>query len=152
MGRYLEIANQVISGVDNQPLAESDSKASSSTHCEKSELSERSPRMQVHVLRRRLLRESRDELRQAAGDYWDEFSVPAKIIGFADSLAIKQIRESNNVPDHYTAITECKRCGSVPIFPGCPPQIGSCPWCPNRVKGLPTPKTNPLRTTPNNAI
>ena len=106
----------------------------------------------VDALRGKLLRERRDELRQAAGDDWAEHSVPAKIIGFADSLAIKQIREGGIVPDHYTAITECKYCGPVPIFPGCPPKIRSCPWCLNRVKGLPSPKPNLLRTTHNNAV
>ena len=140
MGRYLAIADQALSERDSQPSKKSDSKFSSSTHCEKSELSEKSPRKQVHMLRRRLLRESRDELRRAAGDYWEEFAVPAKIIGFADSLATEQIREGGSVPDHYSATTECKCCGPVPIFEGCPPEVGGCPWCFNRLKGLPIPR------------
>ena len=94
----------------------------------------------VDTLRGKLLRERRGELRRAAGDDWDEFSVPAKILGFADSLAIEQIRESNSVPDHFTAITECEKCGPVPVFPGYPAQIKSCPWCANRRKGLPIPR------------
>ncbi len=140
MGRSLRIAEQTISGIELKPSKESDSKVGSPTQCEKSELSERSPLVQVHVLRRRLLRESRDELRRAAGDNWEEFSVPAKIIGFADSLATEQIRERGSVPDHYTGITKCKQCGPVPIFEGCPPIVNGCPWCFNRIKGLPIPR------------
>ncbi len=94
----------------------------------------------VDTLRRKLLRGRRGELRRAAGEDWDEFSVPAKIIGFADSLATEQIREDSSAPDHYSATTECRRCGPVPIFPGCPPQLNGCPWCRNRIHGLPIPK------------
>ena len=145
MGKYLQLAEQALQkdlGVSVNE--EKDRGAVRSTqptsHSEQSELSEKSPRMQVHVLRRKLLRERRGELRRAAGDDWDELSVPAKIIGFADSLATEQIREGGSVPDHYTGITKCKRCGTVPIFPGCPPIISGCPWCFNRLKGLPIPR------------
>ncbi len=96
----------------------------------------------VDALRRKLLRERRGELRRAAGEDWDEFSVPAKILGFADSLAIKQIREDSSVPDHFTAITKCKQCGPVPIFPGCPPKIMACVWCLNGQTAPPVPGVN----------
>ena len=137
MGRYLEIADQALSESEIQPLTESDSKVSSPTHCEKSELCEKSPFVQVHVWRRRLLRESRDELRQAAGDDWAEFSVPAKIIGFADSLAIAQIRESGGIPSHYTTVANCSNCGEVPVPPGTHAELGACSWCMN---GITAPK------------
>ena len=93
----------------------------------------------VDALRGKLLRERRSELRRAAGDDWEVLYAPAKIIGFADSLATEQIREGGSVPDHYTGITKCKRCGPVPIFPRCPPQVNGCPWCFNRIKALPMP-------------
>lgn len=98
------------------------------------------PVQSVDTLRRKLLTKRRGELRRAAGDDWAEFSVPAKIVGLADSLATEQIREGGSIPDHYTGITECKRCGLVPIFEGFPPTTNSCPWCFNRLKGLPTPR------------
>ena len=86
------------------------------------------------------LRESPDELRRAAEDDWSEVSNdPAQLVAFADSLAIKQIRASGGIPDHYTSETECKNCGAVPIWPGCPPEVKECPWCLNRLKGLPMP-------------
>ena len=86
------------------------------------------------------LRESPDELRRAAGDDWEEMS--ADIIGFADALAVYQIRESGSVPNSYTSTTECKNCGTVPIWQYCPSQVDGCPWCFNRHKGLPMPKGN----------
>ena len=56
-----------------------------------------------------------------------------------DMVAITQMRERGVVPDHYTSETDCKNCGPVPIWPGCPPQINGCPWSFNRRKGLPMP-------------
>jgi len=87
------------------------------------------------------LRESPDELRRAAEDDWSEVSNdPAQVVAFADSLAIVQIRESGGVPDTYTAITNCQTCASiVPIWQDCPPQVRECPWCFNRLMGLPIP-------------
>ena len=140
MGRYLEIADQAVSGLETQPITESGSKISSPTHCEISELSEISPFVQVHALRRRLLRESRNELQRTAWDDWEWISGdPARLIAFASLEAIRQIRESGKCPDTYTATTECNRCGNVPIFDGCPPQVLECPWCLNRLRGLPIP-------------
>jgi len=93
------------------------------------------------------LRESPDELREAAEDDWaEESSTPAKLIGFADSLAIARIRETGRIPDNYTSETECRHCGSVPIWPGCPPQVNGCPWCFNRLQGLPMPSKHDLST------
>ena len=101
---------------------------------------DREPSVQsVDMLRRKLLRERHGELRRAAGVYWEEFAVPAKVIGFTDSLATEQIREGGIVPDHYSATTECKRCGPVPIFEGCPPQVMGCPWCINGLTAPPIP-------------
>ena len=146
MGRYLEIANRVISGVDNQPLAESDSKASSSTHCEKSELSERSLEKartpQVRSVKwSKKLQKFPDELKAAAGDDWAELSKdPAQLIAFAGLDATRQIRESGAIPDSYIAITKCAGCkNQVPIFAGCPPEVQSCVWCINGLVAPPVP-------------
>ncbi len=67
-------------------------------------------------------------------------------------VAIIQMRQKGIVPEHYTATTDCRHCGLVPIFEGLPATVDGCPWCFNRIKGLPIPNTKPLRTTPNNAI
>jgi len=147
MGRYLEIADQALSEItEDQALTESEPKIDSPTHCELSELSEISPEDGSHDApkidgganplvqsvdkRSKELQESPDELRRAAGDDWaEESSTPAKLIGFADSLAIVQIRESGGVPDNYTAITNCRKCGDVPVYGGLPRAIEQCPWC-----------------------
>jgi len=57
-----------------------------------------------------------------------------------DMVAIIEMRERGIVPDHYTSETDCKHCGPVPIFEGCPPQVEGCPWCFNRLTGLPVPQ------------
>ena len=75
------------------------------------------------------LQESPDDLRRAAGDDWEEMS--ADIIGFADALAVYQIRESGAIPSSFTSETFCRKCNSyVPFYEGVP-EIGSCAWCQN---------------------
>ena len=57
-----------------------------------------------------------------------------------EMLRIQEMRNQGAVPNHYTATTECKHCGSVPIWEGCPPEVLGCPWCFNRIKELPIPE------------
>ena len=81
------------------------------------------------------------ELQQLAGPDWAAFEAyPARLKVFAEMVMISEIRQQGVVPDHYTSETECKHCGPVPIFEGCPPKIIGCPWCFNRLKGLPIPR------------
>ena len=47
---------------------------------------------------------------------------------FHSAQRIIQMRERGEVPNHYTAVTRCSRCGPVPIWQGCPPKVLSCPW------------------------
>ena len=75
------------------------------------------------------LQESPDELRRAAGDDWEEMS--ADIIGFADALAVYQIRESGAIPSTYTSETFCRKCNCYVPFYESVPEIGSCAWCQN---------------------
>ena len=148
MGKYLQLAEQALqreSGVsvneDKNHQLGAGRLARPTSYGEKSEIGELSPPVQVHVLRRRLLRESRDELRRAAGDDWAELSqVPAQLIAFASLEATRQIRESGAIPDSYIAITTCAGCKSqVPIFTGCPPEVQSCVWCINGLVAPPVP-------------
>jgi len=86
-----------------------------------------------------LLRSLR-ELQERAGSDWDEVSAdPAKLKSFAELVMITDMRHRGIVPDHYTSETECKNCGPVPIWPRCPPEVKECPWCFNRLQGLPMP-------------
>ena len=87
-----------------------------------------------------LLRSLR-ELQERAGSDWDEVSAdPAKLKSFAELVMITDMRHRGIVPDHYTATTNCKHCGPVPIFEGCWSESDACPWCFNRLQGLPMPK------------
>ena len=80
------------------------------------------------------------EIQQKAGADWDEIANdPEQLKAFAELLMIAAMREKGIVPDHYTATTECSGCGTVPIFEGVPESVGACPWCFNRLKGLPMP-------------
>jgi hypothetical protein len=91
-----------------------------------------SPLVQSVDKRSKELLKSPGELRQAAEGDWDEVSNdPAQLVAFADSLAIVQIRESGGVPDHYKFVTNCRKCGDVPVYEGLPRAIEQCPWCMN---------------------
>ncbi len=131
MGRYLEIADRALDEItENQTVKESESNGDPSTQCEISEISELSPVLQSVDRLSMEFRENLDELKPAAGDDWDEISNdPAQLVAFADSLAIVQIRESGGVPDTYVSVTTCQNCGEVPIYEGCPLEVGACPWC-----------------------
>ena len=80
------------------------------------------------------------EIRRKAGPDWDEVADdPAQLRAFAELLMIGDMRNRGIVPDHYTATTECRHCGPVPIWEGCPLEVNGCPWCFNRIDGLPIP-------------
>jgi len=97
-------------------------------------------RHQVRVHKRPLMT-GLIELQRRAGPDWAAFEAyPARLKLFAEMVMISEIRQQGEIPDHYTSETECKHCGLVPIFEGCPPKIIGCPWCFNRLKGLPIPR------------
>ena len=86
------------------------------------------------------LMSSLDEIREKIGPEWEEISKnPAELRAFLNLLAISKMRERGIAPDHYTSTTTCKHCGPVPIWQGCPPEVLGCPWCFNRLEGLPIP-------------
>ncbi len=83
---------------------------------------------------------SLEEIKRKAGTDWDEIANdPEQLKAFAELLMIGDMRHRGIVPDHYTATINCKHCGPVPIFEGCWPESDGCPWCFNRIKGLPMP-------------
>ncbi len=80
------------------------------------------------------------ELQERAESDWAEISTdPAKLKALAELVMIEDMRHRGIVPDHYTATTHCKHCGPGPIFEGCWSESDGCPWCFNRLKGLPMP-------------
>ena len=70
------------------------------------------------------------KLRNVLGEDWQEVSSdPAQLKAAADSLMTIITRKWNIVPDHYNSTTNCRNCGEVPIWLGCPPKVTACPWC-----------------------
>ena len=86
-----------------------------------------------------LLREL-ERVRREAGSGWGEIAAdPRQLKAFYELLMISDMRSQGVAPDHYSSSTTCKHCGPVPIWEGCPPEVLGCPWCFNRIKGLPIP-------------
>ena len=80
------------------------------------------------------------ELQERPAEDWEEISKsPEQLKAFAELVMIEDMRHQGIVHDHYTATTHCKHCGPVPIFEGCWPESDACPWCFNRLQGLPMP-------------
>ncbi len=97
-------------------------------------------RHRVRVNKQRLM-SALVQLQRIAGPDWAAIEYrPDRLKVFAEMVMISEMREQGIVPDHYSATTECKRCGPVAIFEGCPSEVGGCPWCFNRRKGLPIPR------------
>jgi len=81
------------------------------------------------------------ELREVLGDDWDEVSNDPAQLEAARFLVTEAKQVSNGViPDRYTQKTECKFCGPVFVYEGYPQPANNCPWCFNRIKGLPIPE------------
>ncbi len=80
------------------------------------------------------------QIKRKAGLDWDDIADnPGQLKAFAELLMIGEMRHRGIVPDHYTATTSCKHCGPVPIFEGRWTGSDGCPWCFNRLQGLPMP-------------
>ena len=91
--------------------------------------------------------QSLEEIKRKAGSDWDEIADdPEQLRAFAELLMIEDMRHRGIVPDHYTATTNCMHCGPVPIFEGNWPESDGCPWCFNRLQGLPMPNKHDLST------
>jgi hypothetical protein len=82
-----------------------------------------------------------DRIRQDSGDEWPQIAAdPRQLKAYFELSMIEDMRQRGIAPDHYTATTTCKQCGPVPIWQGCPPEVLGCPWCFNRLQGLPLPR------------
>jgi hypothetical protein len=80
------------------------------------------------------------DLEEAAGPDWPEVQTDPSLLGvLAEAVATRRMRERGEIPPHYTAITICRHCGPVPIYPGVADQVEGCPWCFNRAAGRPAP-------------
>ena len=82
-----------------------------------------------------------DELKKTLGDDWDEVFNDAAQLEAARYLVTEAKQVANGIiPERYTQTTDCKFCGPVFVYEGYPQPANNCPWCFNRIKGLPIPK------------
>ncbi len=81
------------------------------------------------------------DLKQSTGLDWPEIQHDhATLEALARAIQTRRLRERGEVPPHYTEITVCAHCGPIMIFPGVAESVEGCPWCFNRVAGLPVPR------------
>ncbi len=81
------------------------------------------------------------DLKQSTGLDWPEIQHDhATLEALARAIQTRRLRERGEVPPHYTEITVCAYCGPIMIFPGVAESVEGCPWCFNRVAGLPVPR------------
>ena len=81
------------------------------------------------------LRESKDEILQLLA------LTPDERVAVAYCEAVARERGKGRNPASYTSTTFCAGgCGHVFIFQGAPTRVDSCPWCSNRLRGLPIPR------------
>ena len=107
------------------------------------------PRLETSAPDRRqaaVLDETRPTLAEVeveAGDDWPLIKDDREsLLAFRQALMTRRMIERGEVPEHYTGSTNCRRCGFVPIFEGCPSEVQGCPWCFNRIRGFPLPRIN----------
>ena len=140
MGKYLEIAQKALKQQpqeyaqhcctnEDQQLRDKYPTKLSAAHCELSEISEISP-------------VSDNELKTALEDDWDEVSNDPAQLEVARQWVAEAKQVANGViPERYTCTSNCKYCGPVLVVEGYPKNANNCPWCFNRIKGLPIPRT-----------
>ena len=136
MGRYLAIADQALNEINVR--SDANEKTNSPTHREISELGEISPDGNLENCKNPW--PIGKCLRAVVEEDWDEISADKDQLEAARySLRTIQQVAAGQVPESYTATTNCERCGPVPIWDGCPPEVLGCPWCFNRIQGLSMP-------------
>lgn len=66
---------------------------------------------------------------------------PAPVLrALARSILSTRARRAGRIPAGWTSATVCRRCGPVHTWSDPVPLVDGCPWCFNRVGGLPIPR------------
>ena len=90
---------------------------------------------------------SQQYLKEFLNDDWNDYKDNFEALElWADLLFKNQLIKQGMAPDNFTAITCCNSCGDVYVPPALVNNAGSvlgCPWCWNRIEGLPIPSTSP---------
>jgi len=85
------------------------------------------------------------ELRHLAGDDWSEIEADPELLdAFASAVQARRLREQGQIPPDWTETVTCAGCGPVLLWSGAPERVEACPWCFNRVKGLPVPEAKTM--------
>lgn len=62
------------------------------------------------------------------------------VAAYALALHERAQRERGCVPTGWSKVCQCDGCGPIWLDVGCPDRVIACPWCWNRVAGLPVPQ------------
>ncbi len=88
-----------------------------------------------------------EKLKSFLSKDWDDYKDNPEALDFwADLLFRNCLIDQGIAPDNFTVTTWCNLCGHVYV----PPELTNgrnvlgCPWCWNRVNGLPIPKPGML--------
>lgn len=82
---------------------------------------------------------SLSELKEVAGKDWPDIEHDQKMIEtLAASISVRHMRERGEIPPDYIHKAVCDGCGPVWLFVS--GHVQGCPWCFNRVTGLPIPR------------
>lgn len=97
--------------------------------------------------RLRLIRVAQDaglpvrEVLRLAREEFDTLSActDAECLAYTRALLAQTARRAGHVPAGWTRACHCSGCGLVWLWPEAPAALIACPWCWNRVAGLPVP-------------
>lgn len=65
---------------------------------------------------------------------------PYLLQGYAKTIATTRQVRAGQVPNEWTGVFQCATCGPVYLESGGPKDLLACPWCQNRIQGLPIPR------------
>lgn len=83
---------------------------------------------------RDVLRLARDELDTLAG------CPDATVAAYARALLCTAALRTGKAPRTWDEVRHCAGCGPVWLWHGAPLNVKACPWCWNRLAGLPVPR------------
>jgi hypothetical protein len=62
-----------------------------------------------------------------------------EVLAYIHALHARAARRAGQVPANWTSASRCEGCGPVWLWPDAPLHVIACPWCWNRIAGLPVP-------------
>ena len=69
-------------------------------------------------------------LEQLAGDDWQSVkNNPEQLGALVSAYETNQQLQAGITPSWYTKTVQCKACGDVKLWEGCPDEVLGCPWC-----------------------